>query len=79
MPESEVQKIADEADFIVNGYAFTSRSDGFVSILNLEHPDCAIVINKSLEIIETNMDEIEQAIVLELAKKNLQFLEDSNA
>jgi hypothetical protein len=50
-----------------------------VSILNLEHPDCAIVINKSLEIIETNMDEIEQAIVLELAKKNLQFLEDSNA
>ena len=60
MPESEVQKIAEEADFIVNGYAFTSRSDGFVSILNLEHPDCAIVINKSLEIIETNMDEIEQ-------------------
>lgn len=79
MPESEVQKIAEEADFIVNGYAFTSRSDGFVSILNLEHPDCAIVINKSLEIIETNMDEIEQVIVLELAKKNLQFLEDSNA
>ncbi len=79
MPDSEVQKIADEADFIVNGYAFTSRNDGFVSILNLEHPDCAIVINKSLEIIETNMDEIEQAIVLELAKKNLQFLEDSNA
>ena len=79
MPDSELQKIADEADFIVNGYAFTSRSDGFVSILNLEHPDCAIVINKSLEIIETNMDEIEQTIVLELAKKNLQFLEDSNA
>ena len=79
MPDSEVQKIADEADFIVNGYAFTSRNDGFVSILNLEHPDCAIVINKSLEIVETNMDEIEQAIVLELAKKNLQFLEDSNA
>ena len=79
MPDSEVQKIADEADFIVNGYAFKSRNDGFVSILNLEHPDCAIVINKSLEIIETNMDEIEQAIVLELAKKNLQFLEDSNA
>ena len=79
MPDSELQKIADEADFIVNGYAFTSRNDGFVSILNLEHPDCAIVINKSLEIIETNMDEIEQVIVLELAKKNLQFLEDSNA
>ena len=79
MPESEVQKIAEDADFIVNGYAFTSRSDGFVSILNLEHPDCALVINKSLEIIETNMDEIEQVIVLELAKKNLQFLEDSNA
>ena len=57
------------------------REDGFIGILNLEHPDCAIVINKDCEIIETNMDSIEQNIVLGLAKKNLQFLnlEEHNA
>ena len=79
MPEEELQKIADNAKIIVNGYAFSKREDGFISILNLEHPDCAIVINNDLEIIETNMDEIEQGIVLSLAKRNLPFLEDDNA
>ena len=79
MPEKELQKIADNAKIIVNGYAFSKRDDGFISILNLEHPDCAIVINNDLEIIETNMDEIEQGIVLSLAKRNLPFLEDDNA
>ena len=41
MPEKELQKIADNANFIVSGYAFTKRDDGFVSILNLDHPECA--------------------------------------
>ena len=36
-------------------------------------------INKDFEIIETNMDEIEQNIVKELAKKNIEFLEEENA
>ena len=79
MPEKEVQKIAEKAKIIVNGYAFSERDDGFISILNLDHPDCAMVINKDLEIIETNMDEIEQGIVLSLAKRNLSFLEEDNA
>ena len=79
MPEKELQKIAENAKIIVNGYAFSKRDDGFISILNLDHPDCAMVISKELEIIETNMDEIEQRIVLSLAKRNLAFLEDDNA
>ncbi len=79
MPEKELQKIAENAKIIVNGYAFSKRDDGFISILNLDHPDCAMVISKELEIIETNMDEIEQEIVLSLAKRNLSFLEDDNA
>lgn len=58
MPEKELQQIAEKAKIIVNGYAFSERDDGFISILNLDHPDCAMVINKDLEIIETNMDEI---------------------
>ena len=79
MSEKELEKIAEKAKIIVNGYAFSKREDGFISILNLEHPDCAIVINSDFEIIETNMDEIEQEIVIELAKKNLQFLGEENA
>ena len=74
MHKLELKKITDNAKLIVSGYAFLPREDGFIGIWNLEHPDCAIVINKDCEIIETNMDEIEQRIVLALARKNLQFL-----
>ena len=79
MPEKELQKINKKEKIIVNGYAFSKRDDGFISILNLDHPDCAMVINNEFEIIETNMDEIEQEIVLSLAKRNSAFLEDDNA
>lgn len=75
MPEEKVDLVAEKADFIVSGYAFTKREDGFVSILNLTHPNCAMVVNKEGEVIETNMDQIEQKIVLDLCQKNLQFLE----
>lgn len=75
MPDEEIRRIADNAAFIVKGYAFSPREDGFVSVLNLEHPDCAMVVNRSGEMIETNMDAIEQHIVLALCRKNLQFLE----
>ena len=75
MTEEEIVLLAEKADIIVNGYAFTVRNDGFISILNLYHPDCAMVVNRNSEIIETNMDPIEQQIVLDLCKKNLQFIE----
>ena len=75
MPEDRVRQIADEAAFLVKGYAFSLREDGFVGILNLEHPECAMVVDRSGEMIETNMDAIEQKLVLELCRKNLQFLE----
>lgn len=74
-----VDSVADQAKLIVCGYAFLEREDGFISILNLNHPDCAMVINRSCDIIETNMDPIEQQIVLKLCRKNLQFLEVENA
>ena len=75
MTEEELVLLAEKADMIVNGYAFIERDDGFIGILNLYHPDCAMVVNRSCEIIETNMDPIEQQIVLDLCKKNLQFIE----
>ena len=79
MSETEVDFIAKNAKFVVSGYAFSWREDGFISILNLNHPDCAMVVNDDAEIIETNMDPIEQRIVLALCKKNLQFMRDEYA
>ena len=75
MTEEDISILAEKADIIVNGYAFIERDDGFISILNLYHPDCAMVVNRNNEIIENNMDPIEQQIVLDLCRKNLQFLE----
>ncbi len=75
MREEEISYIADKASIIVCGYAFTKRNDGFISILNLRQPDSAMVVSQSGEIIETNMDQIEQKIVMDLCKRNLQFME----
>ena len=75
MLKSNIEKIKNEAQLIVSGYAFLPREDGFIGILNLEHPDCAMVVSKTGEIIETNMDQIEQKLVLDLCKRNLQFME----
>ena len=76
MPEKELNRIAEDARFIVNGYAFSEIENGFVSILNLEHPESAMIVNRAGDIIETNMDQIEQKIVLDLCRRNLQFMED---
>ena len=79
MSEQEIQLIAENARFVVCGYAFSRKEDGLISILDLNHPDCAMTVNDNGEIIETNMDPIEQEIVLGLCRKNLQFMEDENA
>ena len=66
MPDEKIQKIVEEAKMIVNGYAFIKKENGMISILNLEHPDCAIVITSEGDLVETNMDEIEQALVMDI-------------
>lgn len=76
MSDKQIQEIAENAKIIVSGYAFSIMENGFISILNLEDPSSAMVVNSDAEIIETNMDDIEQKIVLELCAKNLQFMED---
>ncbi len=75
MLKERLEEMADSADMIVSGYAFKKKDNGFVSIVNLEHPDCAMVISSNGEMIETNMDDIEQHIVHDICSRNLQFLE----
>lgn len=70
----DIKDIADKADMIINGYAFT-RDGEYIRILNLEHINHAAVIFNN-KIIETNMDDIEASIVLDYYNNNKQFMED---
>ena len=70
-----IVKIADEADLIVNGYAFTKCIEGY-RILNLNKPEHAIVLSIEGETQETTMDDIEIQIVKDYFKKNKKFMED---
>ena len=78
MPESKIEEIANKADMIINNYAFT-RKDGTISILNLKHPERAMVISEDGKMLETNMDEIEQVIVLNIWKKDSEYMEATGA
>ena len=70
-----VKNIADEADMIVNGYAFKCNPEGF-RVLNLNCPDKAVVLSKDNEVLETSMDDIEIQIVKDYLNKNRKFLEE---
>lgn len=74
----ELIKVADEADMIVNGYAF-KLTDGHVSILNLNRPDRAAVLTMDGEMLETSMDDIELSIVQNYLQKNRKYMEASHA
>lgn len=68
-----IETIADKADMIINGYAFTIDKE-YVRVLNLNCLNHAAVIYDD-KIVETNMDDIEKQIVLDYYKNNKQFME----
>lgn len=70
----DIEKVANEADMIVNGYAFTRCDEGF-RVLNLNKVDKALVLSLDGDVLETTMDDIEIQIVKEYYKRNMQFLE----
>ena len=78
MSEKELKAIADSSDMIVGGYSFTKKDDK-VSVLNLNDPASAMILFMNGKIVETNMDPIEQALVLKHWEKNASFLEAENA
>ena len=53
----DIKQIADAADMIVNGYAFTRCPEGY-RVLNLNRPDRAVVFSKNGDVLETSMDDI---------------------
>ena len=73
----DVKAIADKADMIVSGYAFTKAGD-MVRVLNLSRPDRAMVLSASGEMLETSMDDIEVEIVTDIYQRNCKYLEDES-
>ncbi|RAW60484.1 DUF7723 family protein [Faecalibacterium hattorii] len=72
----DIIKVADTADMIVNGYAFT-KENGMIRVLNLNHPERACVLTKNGEMAETTMDDVELSIVSDYYQKNKKYLEES--
>lgn len=68
----DIKNIADRADMIINGYAFTNN-DGWIRVLNLNYLNHAAVIYNE-EMVETNMDDIESEIVMDYYKNNKEFM-----
>ena len=78
MQSDELQQIADNADMIIRNYAFT-RKNGNISVFNLRHPDHAMVIAEDGKMLESNMDDVEQALVQDIWKKDSVFMEEHDA
>ena len=70
----EMMRIADQADVIVNGYAFTRRGEQ-VSVLNLNRPDRAAVLRLDGEMLETSMDDIELDSVRSYLSRSVKYME----
>lgn len=71
----DIETVANKADMIVNGYAFTREDDG-IHVLNLNSPDKAVVFSMEGEVLETTMDDIELSIASRYLKQNMKYMED---
>lgn len=74
----KIKEIADKADMIVNGYAFT-RENNQIRILNLNDLEKALVISEDGKVLETTMDDIEIRIVLDYWNSDCEFMENEDA
>ena len=71
----DIKAIADKADIIVNGYAFT-RNDERIQVLNLNCPNKAVVYGTDGDVLETTMDDIELSIASRYLQQNKKYMED---
>ena len=71
----DIKIIADEADMIVNGYAFKRFIEGY-RVLNLNRPDRATVLSLDGKVLVSSMDDIEIRIVINYLEKNRKFMEE---
>ena len=72
---SNIQTVADNADMIINGYAFT-KDDENIRVLNLNNNKKSLYFSKNGKVINTSMDDIEIGIVKHYYNKNLSLMEE---
>ena len=70
------KKIADEADVIIDGYAFIKKKDNRITIVNLNREGHAALIFPSGEVVETSMDEIELSIAMDYLERAKSYMEE---
>lgn len=79
MPETEKMKIADAANMIVSGYAYTWL-EGNVRVVNLNKNDPGVMVfSPDGKMLESSMDPIEEEIALQRWNENKEFMEECNA
>ena len=71
--------IADEADVIIDGYAFIEKDEGRITVVNLNREGHAALVFPSGEVVESSMDEIELAIAMDYLNRAKAYMEDSHA
>lgn len=71
----DIKTVADKADMIINGYAFTRKND-LIHVLNLNRPDKAVVFSLDGEVLETTMDDIELSIAIRYLHQNMKYMEN---
>lgn len=76
MDTNKLNAIAESAQMIVGGYAFTQAKDGHIRVVYLHAPYHALVMTKNGETLETNMDDIEISIVNKIWDRNKKLLEE---
>lgn len=73
---TDVKKIADEADMVVDGYAFKKCDNGY-HVLNLDNPAFACVLSfDGKTVFETTMNDVEIGIVKDYFLRNKKNLEE---
>ena len=71
--------IADEADVIIDGFAFIKKEEDRIAIVNLNREGHAAIIFPSGEVVETSMDDIELSIALDYLQRAKAYMEESYA
>ena len=71
---NNILEIADNADLIINGYAFTKEA-AVIRVLNLNNKTKAVCLDRNGKVLQTSMDDIEICIVKNYYEKNMSLLE----
>ncbi len=74
----DYNKIAEEAEVIISGYAFL-RFDSHIKVVDLNDKKGVAVFETDGTLIETNMDDIQLTLTKKYLKKAVKYMEEDNA